>query len=34
MNISDIRKIIKLYNKMLETVCQGYKLSKTEMIIM
>lgn len=33
MNISDVRKIIKLYNQMLETICQGYQLSKTEVSI-
>ncbi|MDO4668245.1 MAG: MarR family transcriptional regulator [Butyricicoccus pullicaecorum] len=30
MNIGDVRKIVKLYNQMLETVCQNYQLSKTE----
>lgn len=33
MNISDIRKIMKLYNQMLETVCQDYRLSKIEVSI-
>lgn len=33
MNISDVRKIIKLYNQMLETICQRYQLSKIEVSI-
>lgn len=33
MNISDARKVIKLYNQILETVCHSYQLSKTEVSI-
>ena len=33
MNISDVRKIIKLYNQMLDTVCQSNQLSKTEVAV-
>lgn len=33
MNISDVRKIIKLYNQMLDAVCQSNQLSKTEVAI-
>ena len=33
MNISDVRKIIKLYNQMLDAVCQSNQLSKTEVAV-
>lgn len=33
MHISNVRKIIKLYDRMLETVCRSYQLSKTEVSI-
>mgnify|MGYP000224154339 CR=1 FL=1 len=33
MNVSDIRTIMKLYDRMLESVCHNYQLSKTEITI-
>lgn len=33
MNISDFRTIMKLYDRMLESICHNYQLSKTEITI-
>lgn len=33
MNISEIRTIMKLYDRMLEEICHNYALSKTEITI-
>lgn len=33
MNISELRTIMKLYDRMLEGICHNYELSKTEITI-